>query len=138
MRTLALLGLRERRKRIGEAVAVTLRDGGGEPVHGGLFHLSPDGVVEKLVLIDSERGIDTDADSAWTAFGLTMTVGKLLVKNDNGTHEMEWSIIDLMASAPCADIPAPTPARLAVRDAYANEILPALGATARTMQEPQT
>jgi len=111
---------------LGEAVAITFRNEDGEAIHGGFYHLHPKGFVEKLVLIDTARDVNTDADPAWTAFGLSMMVGKLLVKEDAGTRELIWSVIDFGVNDLSADIRSPTPARHAVHAAYLEEILPTL------------
>jgi len=102
---------------ITEAVAVALRSEAGLPIDGGLFGVSPDGEVIKLVLRDRERGIDTDSDPAWTAFGMVMSIGKLLVRAaGERVMEVEWSIADIRADG--ADVMAPTPARQAVVSAF--------------------
>lgn len=111
---------------IDEPVAVAFRDGDRKPVHGGLYGITPDGVV-KLVLVDEARGVDTDANPAWTAFGLNMSLGKLLVRTEAGTVDVPWSIVDFGMHEKDADLRNPTEGRLAVRDAYIEEILPTLG-----------
>ncbi|MFC4236122.1 hypothetical protein ACFOY8_12915 [Thalassospira xianhensis] len=82
-----------------KAVAIVYRDDQKNVVHGGLIGMGDEGVFYKLVLIDDTRGINTEADPAWTAFGMNMSLGKLLVQFETGTKEIPWSIAE-MSSAP--------------------------------------
>jgi hypothetical protein len=101
-----------------EAVAVAYRDISGKSVDGGFFGYSPEGEVVRMALVDAQRGINTDADPAWVAFGLNMSVGKLLVRGDDGVRELPWSIVDFGLHRPTDTERNPTPARLAVRAAF--------------------
>lgn len=76
-----------------EVVAIVFRDARQEPVHGGLYTADEQGVI-RLVLSDRQRSVRTDDDPAWTAFGLAMAAGVLLIKGNGMTREVPWSIID--------------------------------------------
>ncbi|QMI49779.1 hypothetical protein [Burkholderia sp. MBR-1] len=103
---------------LAEAVAVVYRDASGSPVDGGFFGYTTDGEVIRIALVDTERGINTDDDPKWTAFGLTMSLGKLLVQQSDGIRELQWSIVDFGLHQPNNAEHCPTPARMAVRAAF--------------------
>lgn len=102
---------------IAEAVAVVWRDSKGRPVDGGFFGITNRGVCA-LTLIDTTHDIDTSRDPHWVAFGLTMIVGKLMVRQADGIQELPWSIIDMGEDRHDRGISNPTPARVTVRDAF--------------------
>lgn len=103
--------------RLTEAVAVVYRDNTKQqkPIDGALIGITANGPV-RLKLVDAERGIDTDDDPAWIAFGLNMSIGKLVVRQGETDRVLPWSIIDLSSTRRQVD--APTPARIAARDAF--------------------
>lgn len=100
-----------------EAVAVTYRDLNGKPVDGGLFGVTATAEVVRLALVDTERGVNTDRDPAWVAIGMSMTVGKLMVKGDDAAYELPWSIVDCGERNPRDGMATDSPARRAVREA---------------------
>lgn len=101
-----------------EAVAVTFRDASGVPTDGGLFGVTPEGEVVEISLVDLEHDVNTDDDPAHIAVGLVMSIGKLMVRGDNGTNELPWSIVDFGANTIDGPISGATPNRLAVHAAY--------------------
>lgn len=102
------------------AVAVVYRNEQSKPAHGGFFGYTGKEVV-RLTLRD--KGIDTDENPAWTAFGLLLAPGPLLVKGDGQARKLEWSIVDFGANAP-DDSRASTDAQRAVLEAYRSHVLP--------------
>lgn len=101
-----------------EAVAITYRDADEKPIDGGLFGVASDGEVVQIALVDAQHGVDTDEDPAWVAFGLTMSIGKLMVCGDNGTEDLPWSIVDFGHNTFNDSVCLPTPGRVAVHAAY--------------------
>ncbi len=119
-----------------EAVAVTFRDASENPNHGGLFAMTPAGEVVEISLVDQEHGVDTDDDPAHIAIGMVMSIGKLMVRGDNGTTELPWSIVDFGINTMDDPILRPTPSRLAVHAAYRAQQLenvPDVAATERNV-----
>jgi hypothetical protein len=115
-----------------EAVAVVFRDYSGKPVHGGLYALDRGDVV-KLRLVDQDKGVDTGCEPAWTAFGMVISVGALLVKGCGLTQELPWSIIDFGLgdmSMEHALGPEMSPARQRVYEAYAEAVVPQIAQAA--------
>lgn len=104
---------------LAEAVAVVYRDADGKPIDGGFFGYLPSGEVVRIALVDAEHGVNTDYDPAWVAFGLTMSLGKLLVQGPSDVYELPWSIVDFGLHQPNRAEHCPTPARVAVRKAFA-------------------
>lgn len=102
------------------AVAVVYRNEQSKPAHGGFFGFTGKAVV-RLTLRDN--GVDTDENPAWTAFGLLMAPGSLLVKGSGHTRKLEWSIVDFGANSP-EDPRARTDAQRAVLSAYRSRVLP--------------
>lgn len=101
--------------RFSEAVAVVYRDSTGKPVDGALIGISDAGPV-RLSLVDAERGINTDDEPSWIAFGLNMSIGKLIVRQGDQDRVLPWSIIDLSRNK--TEVDMPTPGRVAARDAF--------------------
>lgn len=99
------------------AVAVVYRNEQGKPAHGGFFGFTGNEVV-RLTLRD--KGIGTDENPAWTAFGLLMASGPLLVKGSGHARKLEWSIVDFGAISP-EDPRAKTDAQRAVLNAYRSQ-----------------
>lgn len=101
-----------------EAVAVTYRDASEKPIDGGLFGVTPEGEIIDIALVDREHDVNTDDDPAHIAFGLVMTIGKLMVRGETGTCELPWSIVDFGCNNLDSLILRPTPSRLAVHAAF--------------------
>ena len=109
---------------IEEGVAIVYRNTDGLPIHGGFFSVTAENEVVKLVLVDSENKVNTDDNPAWTAFGMMLSIGKLLVRDGGFSRELPWSIVDLYAAKPNEELHAPSEVRLRVRDAYLGQIVP--------------
>lgn len=113
----------DERRIISEVVAVTYRDAEGKPVHGGLFGFGADGVTS-LALKDLEGKVDTSKDPAHVAFGIVMMRGPLVFRQNGEDQEMALSIIDIQADKSHEPLRAPTPARVAVKEAYLRDVQP--------------
>jgi len=82
------------------------------------------GEIVKLVFVDEANGINTDADPAWTAFGLCASLGHLRILDEGVTKRLPWSIIDLYENRPDEELHAPDTVRLRIRDAYRARVAP--------------
>ncbi|WP_044275854.1 hypothetical protein [Burkholderia gladioli] len=108
------------------AYAVVLRDAAGLPIHGGFFGIGRNGIVQ-LRLTDRKRGIDTDRNPAWAAFGIELAFGArhgLRVQDASGIRLIPW-IIDDTAINRLERFNTPSALRADVRRAYVRHVLPA-------------